>query len=387
MKGLYYLSHATKLFEFFPGWAEISNHLGNVLTVINDKKDGQLDSTASLNYYGYYTPQIVSAADYYPFGWVSRNFQSNAYRYGFNGKERDDAVKGGEGTQLDYGMRIYDPRVGRFLSVDPITRSFPMLTPYQFAENQPIWAVDLDGLEKQVVTYYYNKNKEPEQIVITVINDKKTKQFVNMDLHHNGIKKWKQDVLIRNVYTNGKTTYDHAPKLTDYQNKVFNSSKVEINTQPFEKFGVDFGGRGPGDDGSELLTTAKEDFTQDRYLVETRQKLIQNFSSFSSKTLFARDDKDEKPAKSAGQIIEGLNSEIEGFKKNNPQAEEVKGSITLIANNADSEKNANKVAGELRKNNYNVTVKKDEKAIISKDPLGQNSKYDFKVYLEVKGHN
>jgi RHS repeat-associated protein len=131
---------------------EISNHLGNVLTVINDKKDGQLDSATSLNYYGYYTPQIVSAADYYPFGWVSRNFQSNAYRYGFNGKERDDAVKGGEGTQLDYGMRIYDPRVGRFLSVDPLQKKYADLTPYQFASNTPIQAIDLDGLEKMHYT-------------------------------------------------------------------------------------------------------------------------------------------------------------------------------------------------------------------------------------------
>lgn len=33
------------------------------------------------------------------------------------------------------------------LSVDPLTKSFPMLTPYQFASNTPIMAIDLDGLE------------------------------------------------------------------------------------------------------------------------------------------------------------------------------------------------------------------------------------------------
>lgn len=42
------------------------------------------------------------------------------YRYGFNGKENDNDVKGIEGSQQDYGMRIYDPRLGRFLSVDPV---------------------------------------------------------------------------------------------------------------------------------------------------------------------------------------------------------------------------------------------------------------------------
>jgi len=44
-------------------------------------------------------------------------------------------------------MRIYDPRAGRFLSVDPISKQYPWLTPYQFASNRPIDGVDLDGLE------------------------------------------------------------------------------------------------------------------------------------------------------------------------------------------------------------------------------------------------
>jgi hypothetical protein len=37
--------------------------------------------------------------------------------------------------------------MGKFLSVDPITAQYPMLTPYQFASNRPIGAIDLDGLE------------------------------------------------------------------------------------------------------------------------------------------------------------------------------------------------------------------------------------------------
>jgi RHS repeat-associated protein len=77
-----------------------------------------------------------------------RSYQSsNGYRYGFNGKENDKETVGtGDGTQ-DYGMRIYNPALGKFLSVDPLTREYPELTPYQFASNTPIQAVDLDGLE------------------------------------------------------------------------------------------------------------------------------------------------------------------------------------------------------------------------------------------------
>ena len=71
---------------------------------------------------------------------------AGSYRYGFNGKENDNEVKG-EGNQQDYGMRIYDPRLGRFLSVDPLIYEYPELTPYQFASDRPIDGIDLDGLE------------------------------------------------------------------------------------------------------------------------------------------------------------------------------------------------------------------------------------------------
>ena len=75
-----------------------------------------------------------------------RKSSLDVYRFGFNGKENDNEAKG-EGNQQDYGMRIYDPRVGRFLSVDPLMGKYPYYTPYQFAGNMPTKYVDLDGLE------------------------------------------------------------------------------------------------------------------------------------------------------------------------------------------------------------------------------------------------
>ncbi|MBL7936168.1 MAG: hypothetical protein JNM51_10230 [Bacteroidia bacterium] len=86
---------------------------------------------------------------HYSFGspMPGRQLTSSAYRYGFNGKENDNEVVGtGQGTQ-DYGMRIYNPALGRFLSVDPLTKKFAWWTPYQFAGNSCISGIDLDGLE------------------------------------------------------------------------------------------------------------------------------------------------------------------------------------------------------------------------------------------------
>ncbi len=124
---------------------ELSNHLDNVLVTVSDRKvqAGTSGTTA------YYTADVVTATDYYPGGMLmpGRKYSSSSlYRYGFNGKENDNDVKG-EGNQQDYGLRIYDPRLVRFLSVDPLAGKFPMLTPYQFASNTPIWVVDLDGAE------------------------------------------------------------------------------------------------------------------------------------------------------------------------------------------------------------------------------------------------
>ena len=70
-----------------------------------------------------------------------------AYRYGFNGKERDDEGEWGSSTVYDYGFRVYDPAIAKFLSVDPLSPDYPELTPYQFASLNPIKFIDLDGLE------------------------------------------------------------------------------------------------------------------------------------------------------------------------------------------------------------------------------------------------
>lgn len=127
---------------------ELSNHLGNVLSTISDKKIGHDNGAGVVDYY---LAEVLTANDYYPFGapMPGRSFNPNNYRYGFNGKEKIDEVSG---NVYDYGFRIYNPRLGRFLSVDPLMKSYPMLTPYQFASNCPNAFIDLDGLESKLKT-------------------------------------------------------------------------------------------------------------------------------------------------------------------------------------------------------------------------------------------
>jgi RHS repeat-associated protein len=126
---------------------------------------------------------------------------TTGYRYGFNGKENDNEVKG-EGNQQDYGMRIYDPRLGRFLSVDPITKKYPELTPYQFASNRPIDGIDEDGLEWA----YHDKDNKQVDINSTMTNADKLRitgvRWVGYDTDKDGNKIPKPGT-VKTAYTFG----------------------------------------------------------------------------------------------------------------------------------------------------------------------------------------
>ena len=101
----------------------------------------------------------VTVNDYSPFGMLlpGRDTFDPQYRFGFNGKENDLDFRG-VGQITDYGARIYNARLGRFLSVDPLQKKFAFYTPYQFAGNKPISCVDLDGLEDAYYTVNVIKN-------------------------------------------------------------------------------------------------------------------------------------------------------------------------------------------------------------------------------------
>jgi len=51
------------------------------------------------------------------------------YHFGFKGQEKDDEIQG-DGNSLELGARIYDSRLGRWLSVDPQANSYPSYSPY-----------------------------------------------------------------------------------------------------------------------------------------------------------------------------------------------------------------------------------------------------------------
>ena len=73
-----------------------------------------------------------------------RRLLSAKAKYGFNGKLKDNEDHG-EGNAYDFGARIYDPRLGKWLALDPTQKKYAGFTPYGFSFNSPLIFNDPDG--------------------------------------------------------------------------------------------------------------------------------------------------------------------------------------------------------------------------------------------------
>jgi RHS repeat-associated protein len=86
--------------------------------------------------------------EYPPFGMMmqERSFTSNTgdNKFGFNGMEKDDDLQG-SGNAYNFGARIYDSRLARWLSTDAVESVVPDINPYHFVENNPVNSFDPDG--------------------------------------------------------------------------------------------------------------------------------------------------------------------------------------------------------------------------------------------------
>ncbi|MFN8714196.1 MAG: RHS repeat domain-containing protein [Bacteroidota bacterium] len=136
---------------------ELSNHLGNVLATVSDKRlpYAALSSAAVVDRY---LPDVLSYSDYYAFGAAQPGRTGGEYRYGFNGMEMDKEAKGGAGLSYTTEFRQYDPRVGRWFSPDPIVKVFE--SPYAAFLNNPVLLSDPSGLDPGDGN---SKDNEPEK--------------------------------------------------------------------------------------------------------------------------------------------------------------------------------------------------------------------------------
>lgn len=88
-----------------------------------------------------------------------------SYPYGFNGKEKDDEINSIEGAYDDFGARMYDSRLGRWMSRDPKESYFPGISTYAFAYNSPLAFNDPTGESGRLSINYETKTMVMEQTV------------------------------------------------------------------------------------------------------------------------------------------------------------------------------------------------------------------------------
>lgn len=92
--------------------------------------------------------EIIDENNYYPFGLKHKGYNGVidylAYNKSYLGQEENEEL----GLNwLTFRFRNYMPDIGRFFGVDPIAEKFYYLSPYQTAHNNPIWKIELEGLE------------------------------------------------------------------------------------------------------------------------------------------------------------------------------------------------------------------------------------------------
>ena len=135
---------------------------------------------SSLKIYSFIGSQYceIKASKFYSFGslltgrvWSPTS--TDKYRFGFNGKEMDNETFG-DGNEMDFGDRIYDSRIGRWLSIDPFFKKYAYLSPYVACANNPISLVDIGGDS----TAYYTlsgvrlaKSNDSRPDAIVIIDD------------------------------------------------------------------------------------------------------------------------------------------------------------------------------------------------------------------------
>ena len=196
--------------------------------------------------------------DYYPFGGLMSNGCNNVQPYKYNGKELDQ--KGGL-DWYDYGARMYDATLGRFMKTDRFLEKYVSLSPYQYGANNPVNNIDING---DSIWYTLNDNIVTMHVTAKIFNN--SSDNINM-------KRAAKDIV-----SDIKSTYEGEFEWSDgktYNLKVDMDLKVVTSMKDVESADHLFvladsdgeGARGVTSmSGGKVMTLASRDFANNNLL-------------------------------------------------------------------------------------------------------------------------
>lgn len=140
---------------------QYKDHLGNVRLSYADS-----DNNGSINA----ATEIIEESNYYPFGLKHKGYNnvttsggnSVAQKWNFLGQESNEELGF---DWLTFRYRNYMPDLGRFFGVDPISSEFMSISTYQIAHNNPIWKIEIEGLEGQEKQGKDKQHHEPVKVI------------------------------------------------------------------------------------------------------------------------------------------------------------------------------------------------------------------------------
>ncbi len=236
---------------------------------------------------------VVQMDDYYPFGLTFNSYSrenTTPQDFKYNGKELQDELNL---QWLDYGARMYDPAIARWMAVDPLTELTRRWSPYTYCYNNPLIFVDPDGMFGDL----YNSNGT--HIGNDGLDDNKVYHVKTTD--------------------DSQLSTEQARVLTGYEPVLDDVELLDITHEEFQQFAANVYNEAPHESSEERDKVASAIVNR-----KETHSLGGSWEKTLDRVMFAKDSHEKKMSAEranpeAGAKIEGTKIDAKNVKTENYQ--------------------------------------------------------------------